>query len=118
MFGLQDTRAAQVRRAHLWACVLRTGRRSSATLFDGSHLAAVALSQVKPKKKKKTSKVAVDKPITQDEMLLEAAFTEIHNTRYSQCHRASPIRLLLTLLLEPAHSYLSAVLHRKFSSLC
>ena len=38
-------------------------------------------SQVKPKKKKPT-KVVVEKPITQDEMLLEAAFTEIHNTRF------------------------------------
>ena len=37
--------------------------------------------QVKPKKKKKPSKASVDKPLTQDEMLMQAAFTEIHNTR-------------------------------------
>ncbi len=37
--------------------------------------------QVKPKKKKKPSKASVEKPLTQDEMLMQAAFTEIHNGR-------------------------------------
>ena len=35
--------------------------------------------QVKPKRR--VSKAAADQPVTQEQMLLEAAFTEIHNER-------------------------------------
>jgi len=48
-----------------------------------TQLRTVGARQVKPKKKKKPSKASVEKPLTQDEMLMQAAFTEIHNGRWA-----------------------------------